>query len=123
MFVDRPKHERCPQLFSFYYFRFSFVKFNFPVLAKAINSFSRIGTELYLEATPNGLILRTVNDPQTAFAVMNFETGFFTAFKIDRSNSGEFCNKCKVSMRSCLGVFKNMRQVTCVVLLWFYIEN
>ncbi|XP_037051411.1 cell cycle checkpoint control protein RAD9A [Bradysia coprophila] len=84
---------------------------NTRVLSKAINSFSRIGSELYLEATQNGLILRTVNDSQTAFAVMSFETGFFTDFKIDRSNSDEYCNKCKVSMKSCLGVFKNTRQV------------
>ncbi|KAJ6646896.1 Cell cycle checkpoint control protein RAD9A, partial [Pseudolycoriella hygida] len=84
---------------------------NTRVLAKAVNSFSRIGSELYLEANQNGLTLRTVNDSQTAFSVMNFETGFFTDFKIDRSDSHEFGNKCKVSMKSCLGVFKNMRQV------------
>ncbi len=97
----------------------------FPVLAKAINSFSRIGNELYLEATQNGLILRTVNESQTAFAVMNFETGFFTDFKIDRSNSDEYCNKCKVSMKSCLGVFKNTRQVMVLYVckLRVYAEN
>ncbi|KAG4069861.1 hypothetical protein HA402_009568 [Bradysia odoriphaga] len=88
---------------------------NTRVLSKAINSFSRIGSELYLEATQNGLILRTVNDSQTAFAVMSFETAFFTDFKIDRSNSDEYSNKCKVSMKSCLGVFKNTRQVRCAI--------
>lgn len=85
------------------------------VLAKAVNSFSRIGNDLYWEASQNGLTLRTVNDAQTAFAVMTFETTFFTDFKIDRSNSDEYSNKCKVSMKSCVGVLKNMRQVTLCV--------
>lgn len=117
MFIDWSKYERCTICFHLFSIVFSLSKnVNFPVLAKAVNSFSRIGNELYLEATQNGLILRTVNDSQTAFAVMSFETGFFSDFKIDRTNSDEYCNKCKVSMKSCLGVFKNMRQVTfCVV--------
>lgn len=106
------KIREVPIYFRHFIWYFVQRKFNFPVLAKAITSFSRIGNELYLEATQNGLILRTVNDSQTAFAVLNFETGFFTDFKIDRSNADEYCNKCKVSMKSCLGVFKNMRQVT-----------
>lgn len=118
MFIERSIYERCALCLQFsIVIRWS-TKNKFPVLGKAVNSFSRIGNELYLEATPNGLILRTVNDSQTAFAVMTFETGFFTDFKIDRSNSDEFCNKCKVSMKSCLSVFKNMRQVhktSCVI--------
>lgn len=112
MFFNWSKYERCKIVFIILYCISVQQKLNFSVLAKAVNSFSRIGNELYLEATQNGLILRTVNDSQTAFAVMNFETGFFTDFKIDRSDSDEYSNKCKVSMRSCLGVFKNMRQVT-----------
>lgn len=89
-----------------------FIKLILPtVLAKAINSLSRFGSELYFEATANELILRSVNEPRTAFALMKFEAGFFTEFKIDRSTTDDFCNKCKISMKSCLGVFKNMRQV------------
>lgn len=111
------QNTRGSQLFYSFAVVFHSAKFNSSVLAKAVNSFSRIGNELYLEATQNGLILRTVNDSQTAFAVMTFETGFFTDFKIDRSNTDEFCNKCKVSMKSCLSVFKNMRQVTLDLLI------
>lgn len=105
------QNTRGAQLFLIFSVTHRSWNFIFLVLGKAINSFSRIGNELYVEASSSGLTLRTVNDSQTAFAVMNFEIGFFTDFKIDRSNSDEYSNKCKISMKSCLGVFKNMRQV------------
>lgn len=116
MFFIGPEYERFVRI-VFSEFKLSKSTLNQPtylnsaVLAKAINSFSRIGHELYFEAGQNGLTIRTVNDSHTAFAVMTFETGFFTEFKIDRSSTDEFCNKCKVLMKSILGVFRNMRQV------------
>lgn len=81
-------------------------------LSKAVHSLARIGNELYVEGTAAGLILRTVNDSHTAYAVMKFHTGFFTRYQLDSSEADKYANTCKVSMKSCLGVFKNTRQVT-----------
>lgn len=84
----------------------------FPVLAKAINSFARIGHELFLEADPaKGLSLRTVNMTKSGFAMILFNMDFFSSFTVKSNTDDEYENQCKLSMKSCLGVFRNMKQV------------
>lgn len=85
-------------------------RIQFSVLAKAIHSFSRIGCELYLEADSNqGLSLRTVNMTKSAFASILFTRDFFSTFTVDSKNVED--SQCKLSMKSCIGVFRNMKQV------------
>lgn len=80
------------------------------VLAKVIHSFARIGNELYVEADiKNGLSLRTVNMTKSAFSSILFNLDFFSSFVAKSKTSDE--NQCKLSMKSCLGVFRNMKQV------------
>lgn len=87
----------------------------FLVLTKAIHSFSRIGSELFIEAHQNGLSLRTVNNARSAFSIITFSPEFFTEYHsttiADNPDDIEFENKCKVSIKSCLDVLKNMKQV------------
>lgn len=81
------------------------------VLAKAIHSFSRIGCELYLEVdSHSGLSLRTVNMTKSAFASISFNQDFFSSFSVKSKNIED--NQCKLSMKSCVGVFRNMKQVS-----------
>lgn len=80
------------------------------VLAKAIHSFARIGNELYVEAdSQTGLSLRTVNMTKSAFSSIIFNLEFFSSFVVKSKTTDE--NQCKLSMKSCLGVFRNMKQV------------
>lgn len=80
------------------------------VLAKVIHSFARIGIELYVKADAlSGLSLRTVNMTKSAFASINFNLDFFSSFVAKSKNPDD--NQCKLSMKSCLGVFRNMKQV------------
>lgn len=80
------------------------------VLAKAIHSFARIGNELYVEADrSSGLSLRTVNMTKSAFALIRFNLDFFSSFVVKSKTLEE--SQCKLSMKSCLGVFRNMKQV------------
>lgn len=89
--------------------RFHF--FQIIVLAKAIHSFARIGCELYLEFdSHSGLSLRTVNMTKSAFASISFNRDFFSSFIVKSQNIEE--NQCKLSMKSCVGVFRNMKQVS-----------
>lgn len=93
------------------------------VLAKAIHCLSRIGHDLYVDATTSeGLTLRTVNKASSAFGQIKFNPIFFSSFEVsppgvhdddlDRLNE----NKCKLAMRSCLSVFRNMKSViTCTI--------
>lgn len=87
------------------------IQFFFSVLAKAVHSFARIGCELYLEADSNsGLSLRTVNMTKSAFASISFNQDFFSSFIVKSKNIED--NQCKLSMKSCVGVFRNMKQVS-----------
>ncbi|XP_055306605.1 cell cycle checkpoint control protein RAD9A [Sitodiplosis mosellana] len=90
---------------------------NATILAKAIHSFARIGIELYVEADArSGLSLRTVNMTKSAFASIVFNLDFFSSFMVKSKNVEE--NQCKLSMKSCLGVFRNMKQVeSCTITL------
>lgn len=91
---------------------FGMLKANlFLVLARVIHSFSRIGNELFIEAdSRNGLSLRTINMTKSAFSMIMFNMDFFTSFRIN-PKADEFENQCKLSMKSCLSVFRNMKQV------------
>lgn len=80
------------------------------VLAKAIHSFARIGTELFLEATSTGLTLQTINLTKTSFATISFNSDFFSSFSA-KSSGDPTENQCKLALKSCLGVFRNMKQV------------
>lgn len=80
------------------------------VLAKAIHSFARIGCELYLEAdAQSGLSLRTVNMTKSAFSSILFNLDFFLSFIVKSTTADD--NQCKLSMKSCVGVFRNLKQV------------
>lgn len=86
------------------------------VLAKAIHSFARIGNYLFMEATSKGLSLRTVNSTKSAFAMILFKVDFFINF-IVKSSDDPFDNRCKLLMKSCLGVFRNMKQVNSLLFI------
>lgn len=91
------------------------------VLARAVNSFARIGNEIFLEASGNGLSIRTVNSTKSAFAMILFQPAFFTEFNIADSED-ILANMCKLSLKSLLGVFKNMRLVSEIIIILLYHE-
>lgn len=86
---------------------------NARVLAKAIQSLSRIGDELFLEAIPSGgLSVVTINSSKSAYASFVFSNSFFINFiRNDAGVDAGDGNKCRISMKSVLSVFKNMKQV------------
>lgn len=93
------------------------------MFAKAIQSLAKYGKELCLEAQDNGLMLRTMNLSGTAFGSFLFYIDFFEEYDNSQSSlpstnqqSREYENSCQISMKACLGIFKNMRQVVRCVL-------
>lgn len=82
----------------------------FSVLARAIQSFARIGDEMLLESNIDGLTLRTTNLSTSAFAIFTFKPNFFYEFVVSDSNDVE-ANSCKLLLKTCLGAFRNMKQV------------
>ncbi|NXF13410.1 RAD9A protein, partial [Smithornis capensis] len=83
---------------------------------------SRIGDELYLEPTASGLSLRAVNSSRSAFASFLFAPLFFQLYEPGGPAPGTECFRCKVHMKSFLGVFRSLPSLEksvgkCLILL------
>ncbi|XP_074774297.1 cell cycle checkpoint control protein RAD9A [Athene noctua] len=95
---------------------------NVKVLGRAVHSLSRIGDELYLEPTERGLSLRTVNSSRSAFASFLFAPLFFQRYEAGGPPPDRELFRCKVLMKSFLGVFRSLPSLEktvgkCLILL------
>ncbi|XP_022227027.2 cell cycle checkpoint control protein RAD9A [Drosophila obscura] len=80
---------------------------NARVLAKAMQSLSKIGKEMFIEIEQDGLRMRAINVTQSAVGSIFFKRSMFEVF--DMPPSSDFY--CKISMKCCLAVFRNMSEV------------
>ncbi|NXR94936.1 RAD9A protein, partial [Hypocryptadius cinnamomeus] len=83
---------------------------------------SRIGDELYLEPTESGLSLRAVNSSRSAFASFLFAPLFFQLYEPGSAGPDTELFRCKVHMKSFLGVFRSLPSLEksvgkCLILL------
>ncbi|NXW89525.1 RAD9A protein, partial [Alopecoenas beccarii] len=83
---------------------------------------SRIGDELYLEPTESGLSLRAVNSSRSAFASFLFAPLFFQLYEPGGRQPSRELVRCKVLMKSFLGVFRSLPSLEktvgkCLILL------
>ncbi|XP_062488243.1 cell cycle checkpoint control protein RAD9A [Pezoporus occidentalis] len=95
---------------------------NVKVLGRAVHSLSRIGDELYLEPTENGLSLRSINSSRSAFASFLFAPHFFQRYEAGGPQPDTELFRCKVLMKSFLGVFRSLPSLEktvekCLILL------
>ncbi|KAM6358954.1 cell cycle checkpoint control protein RAD9A isoform 2-T2 [Alca torda] len=95
---------------------------NVKVFGRAVHSLSRIGDELYLEPTENGLSLRAVNSSRSAFASFLFAPFFFQRYEAGGPQADAELFRCKVLMKSFLGVFRSLPSLEktvgkCLILL------
>ncbi|XP_057882007.1 cell cycle checkpoint control protein RAD9A [Melospiza georgiana] len=95
---------------------------NVKVLGRAVHSLSRIGDELYLEPTESGLSLRAVNSSRSAFAAFLFAPLFFQLYEPGSAGPDTELFRCKVHMKSFLGVFRSLPSLEksvgkCLILL------
>ena len=86
---------------------------NVKVFGRAVHSLSKIGNELYIEPLNDGLAIRTVNSSRSAYACFTFSSSFFLQYvptTITQNTQGEEeeAVRCKVTMKSCLTVFKSL---------------
>ncbi|XP_028402790.1 cell cycle checkpoint control protein RAD9A-like [Dendronephthya gigantea] len=90
------------------------------LFARSIHCLAKIGDEIYIEPLKKGLSLRTVNSSRSAYACCLFTKSFFLTYDESISNhqsqdSLDEDFKCKLSMKSCLTVFKSLNTVDRVV--------
>ena len=75
------------------------------VLARAIHSLAKIGDELHIEPSPDGLILKTVNSSRSAYSAFKFHIPFFLNYHytsesiLDPNPEEEQVIKCKLPMK------------------------
>ncbi|XP_053881711.1 cell cycle checkpoint control protein RAD9A isoform X3 [Malaclemys terrapin pileata] len=81
---------------------------NVKVLGKAVHSLSRIGDELYVDPTEDGLSLRAVNSSRSAYACFLFAPLFFQLYEEGSPDPDGEPFRCKVFMKSFLGVFRSL---------------
>nr|XP_048709840.1 cell cycle checkpoint control protein RAD9A isoform X2 [Caretta caretta] len=81
---------------------------NVKVIGKAVHSLSRIGDELYVEPTEDGLSLRAVNSSRSAYACFLFAPLFFQLYEEGNLDPDGETFRCKVLMKSFLGVFRSL---------------
>ncbi|XP_017041581.1 cell cycle checkpoint control protein RAD9A [Drosophila ficusphila] len=80
---------------------------NARVIAKAVQSLSKVGKEMFIEIDQLGLQMRAINATQSAVGSITFRRSMFEVFDMP-TVSGFYC---KISMKGCLAVFRNMNEV------------
>ena len=77
----------------------------FIVLARAIHSLAKMGDELHIEPSPDGLVLKTVNSSKSAYGDYRFHLPFFLSFScisentVNPNDGEEQVIKCKLPMK------------------------
>lgn len=79
---------------------------NIKILAKAIHMLAKIGDEMYVNPQQEFISFRTVNMAKSAYSDVTFHKNFFSYYTLGDLEEEE-AQKCKISMRSAMTVFKS----------------
>ncbi|EFN67003.1 Cell cycle checkpoint control protein RAD9A [Camponotus floridanus] len=79
---------------------------NVKTLAKAIHMLAKIGDEMYINPQQEYISFRTVNMAKSAYSDVTFHKNFFSYYTLEDLEEEE-AQKCKISMRSAMTVFKS----------------
>ncbi|XP_072745710.1 cell cycle checkpoint control protein RAD9A [Anoplolepis gracilipes] len=79
---------------------------NVKVLAKAIHMLAKIGDEMYVNPQQEFISFRTVNMAKSAYSDVTFHKNFFSYYTLGDLEEEE-TQKCKITMRSAMTVFKS----------------
>jgi len=77
-----------------------------------IHCLSKIGEDLFFEATKSKLILRTLNASRSAYFAFSLSHNFFEQYTLNNKDD----SRCKVLLKPCLAVFRSLTTVDkCIV--------
>ncbi|XP_018395540.1 PREDICTED: cell cycle checkpoint control protein RAD9A [Cyphomyrmex costatus] len=79
---------------------------NVKILAKAIHTLAKIGDEMYVNPQEESISFRTVNMAKSAYSDFTFHRSFFSYYILGDLEEEE-AQKCKISMRSAMTVFRS----------------
>lgn len=83
------------------------------IFARAIHCLAKIGHEIYIQPLKEGLSLRSVNSSRSAYACFVFHESYFQTYEHGISDDEDANEKlkCKLSLKSCLAVFKSLNTI------------
>ncbi|XP_071497453.1 cell cycle checkpoint control protein RAD9B-like [Diadema antillarum] len=87
---------------------------NVKVFGRAVHCLSKVGDDLYMEPLDTGLALRAVNSSRSAYSCFLFSPNFFLRFDdgsasaSQSSQTGGETTRWRITMKSCLAVFKSL---------------
>ncbi|XP_060854750.1 cell cycle checkpoint control protein RAD9A [Rhopalosiphum padi] len=89
---------------------------NLKILSRALNTMCRIGEDLYIEPNSSQLVMHTTNSWHTVYAWFTFDSSFFSSyyFTEDDEQNSENSLKCKISLKSCITIFKSPHLSRCL---------
>ncbi|XP_032677995.1 cell cycle checkpoint control protein RAD9A [Odontomachus brunneus] len=79
---------------------------NVKILAKAIHMLAKIGDEMYVNPQQESISFSTVNMAKSAYSDFTFHKNFFSYYVLGDLEEEE-TQKCKISMRSVMTIFKS----------------
>lgn len=79
---------------------------NVKILARAIHTLAKIGDEMYVNPQEESISFRTANMARSAYSDFTFHKNFFSYYVLGDLEEEE-AQKCKISMRSAMTVFKS----------------
>jgi len=89
---------------------------NLRTLAAAFQALARHGKDVVIEGSATSLALRCINDGKSAFAQYLFSAAFFEALVCHEFFLSPEGHAAKVSLKTCLNVFRTLRQIERLVL-------
>ncbi|XP_050532752.1 cell cycle checkpoint control protein RAD9A [Daktulosphaira vitifoliae] len=100
-------------------------KQNLKILSRALNTMCRIGEDLYIEPNSTQLVMHTTNSWHTVYAWFTFDSSFFSSyyFTEDDEQNSENSLKCKISLKSCIMIFKSPHLARCLESCHIEIKN
>jgi len=78
---------------------------NLSVFSKMIVCLSRIGEDLFVEAADGKLIFRALHQTRSAYFCFAYHKTFFERYELQEGHANF---RCKILLKSCLAVFKNI---------------
>jgi len=89
---------------------------NLRTLAASFQALARHGKDVVIEGCATSLALRCINDGKSAFAQYLFNAAFFEALVCHEFFLSPEGHAAKVSLKTCLNVFRTLRQIERLVL-------
>lgn len=88
--------------------KFTIPSGNVKTTGKVIQCLAKIGEEIYLEPSVDGLNIRTINLSRSAYAQFTLQPLFFSSIEQDDVSEGGGGENCKVMVRSLLLAFRSL---------------